>query len=393
MIWPLEGILVVDFSQFLAGPYASLRLLDMGARVIKVENTEGGDLCRYHYLSDTRIGSDSTLFHAINRGKESVALDLKSAEGLATARALVEQADVVIQNFRPGVIDRLGLGYDAVRALNPDVIYGSVSGYGTAGDWSELPGQDLLAQARSGVMWLSGNADDGPVPVGLPIADISAGANLAMGLLAALFRHARTGVGALVETSLLESLADLQFELLTTFLNNGNRLPKRLASGSAHGYLAAPYGIYATAEGHLALAMSPLGDLGRALGLDALARLSDQAEAGFSHRDEIHAMIAARLLGQTARHWEAELGGKNIWCARVLTWPEMIAAPSFRGLGLVQQIPGAAEAPSQFLRAPFRLDGAAPRVRSAGPVLDADGPAIRSAFRRPLATDPRENDR
>lgn len=374
MIWPLEGIIVVDFSQFLAGPFASLRLLDMGARVIKVENPNGGDLCRSHYLSDTRIDGDSTLFHAINRGKESIALDLKSPDGLEAARALVAKADVVIQNFRPGVMERLGLGYDALRTIKPDLIYGSVTGYGVVGDWADLPGQDLLAQARSGLMWLSGNAGDGPVPVGLPLADISTGANLAMGLLGALFRHARTGQGALVETSLLESMADLQFELLTTFLNNGRKPPERLPEGSAHGYLGAPYGVFACAQGHLALAMTKLDRLGRALGDGEVASATDP----FADRESLHAAIAARLKARTAVEWEEDLAPQGIWCARVLIWDEMIANGSFQALDLVRSVATGAGKTSQFIEAPFRLDGVRPKARKPGPTLNADAPAIRS---------------
>ena len=172
---PLEGVTVVDFSQFLAGPYAALRLLDLGARVIKVENPDRGDLCRHHYVSATRVEGDSTLFHAINRGKESLTLDLKSADGQEAAQRLVAGADVVIQNFRPGVIDRLGLGYEAAQVLRPGLVYGSISGYGETGDWAGLPGQDLLAQARSGLMWLSGDRGQGPVPVGLPAEASQAG--------------------------------------------------------------------------------------------------------------------------------------------------------------------------------------------------------------------------
>lgn len=380
MIWPLEGILVIDFSQFLAGPYASLRLLDMGARVIKVENFDGGDLCRYHYLSDTRIGDDSTLFHAINRGKESIALDLKTPEGLATAQKLVAQADVVIQNFRPGVMERLGLGYDAVRALNPDVIYGSISGYGTTGDWANLPGQDLLAQARSGLMWLSGDAADGPVPIGLPIADISTGANLAMGLLGALFRHARTGQGAHVETSLLESLAEMQFEFLTTFLNNGRKLPQRQSSGSAHGYLGAPYAVYETGQGHLALAMSSLDALGHAFGNEVLLAYSQEPNASFIYRNQIHLLIADCLISRTAEQWEAALGAKGIWCARVLTWPELFHTNTFNDLDLVATVAPTSVSPSYFLRAPVRLDGERPHVHGLGPILDGDGLSIRAEF-------------
>ncbi|WP_323772447.1 CaiB/BaiF CoA-transferase family protein [Antarctobacter sp.] len=361
MTAPLDGITVVDFSQFLAGPYASLRLLDMGARVIKIENPDGGDLCRHHYVSDTRIKGDSTLFHAINRGKESIALDLKTPQGLDAARRLIAQADVVIQNFRPGVIDRLGLSYEQVCAINPQVVYGSISGYGESGDWAALPGQDLLAQARSGLMWLSGNAGDGPVPVGLPIADISAGACLTQGLLAALFRLARTGKGDHVQTSLLEALMDMQFEFLSTWLTNGQTPPQRMDQGSAHGYLGAPYGVYACATGHLALAMTPLDRLGAALNLD----LSGDP---FKDRDALCQRIAIRLKDKSAATWETDLGALGIWCARVLTWEDM----RNQGGDLVARM----LSPS----APIRMEGIRPAPASTGPELDEHGDRLRAEF-------------
>lgn len=362
MTAPLAGITVVDFSQFLAGPYASLRLLDLGARVIKIENPQGGDLCRRHYVSEVRTKGDSSLFHAINRGKESIALDLKTPEGLEDAKRLVARADIVIQNFRPGVIERLGLDYDRARARRPGLIYGSVSGYGEDGPWADLPGQDLLAQARSGLMWLSGNADDGPVPVGLPIADISAGACLAQGLLAALFRQARTGEGTHVQTSLLEALMDIQFEFLGTWLRNGEQPPQRMTQGSAHGYLAAPYGVYACATGHLALAMTPLERLMPLLGLPPDAR------DPFRDRDAICARIADRLHHRPAADWEEELGRAGVWCARVRTWDELRA-----GGGAIarQMLPPAL---------PLRLDGQRPHPASFGPTLNENESTLRAEF-------------
>ena len=164
----LEGITVLDMSQFLSGPFAALRLLDLGARVIKIERPDGGDLCRRLYLSDTEIGGDSTLFHAINRGKESFAADFKNPVDIAAVKRLIEKADIVIQNFRPGVIERLGLDYEAARKINPGIVYASITGYGSQGPWVDRPGQDLLAQARSGIMWLNGDPAEGPVPLGLP---------------------------------------------------------------------------------------------------------------------------------------------------------------------------------------------------------------------------------
>ncbi|WP_323764414.1 CaiB/BaiF CoA-transferase family protein [Marinovum sp.] len=371
---PLEGVTVVDFSQFLAGPYAALRLLDLGARVIKIENPDRGDLCRHHYVSETCVDGDSTLFHAINRGKESVTLDLKTEAGHAAARRLIERADVVIQNFRPGVIDRLGLGYEAAATLRPGLVYGSISGYGEAGEWAGLPGQDLLAQARSGVMWLSGNRGQGPVPVGLPIADIAAGACLAQGLLAALYRQARTGEGTHVQTSLLEALIDLQFEFLTTWLSNGQRPPERLQHGSAHGYLAAPYGVYDTAEGHLAVAMMPLATLSDALDRPSLAAQLAGLEA-FADREAIRERLQEVLITRPAAEWEATLSAKGIWCARVRSWAEMRTEGG-------PAVTGMLHAGGELARvaAPFRIDGARPMPVARGPVLNEHGAALAREF-------------
>ena len=182
----LDGLIVLDMSQFLSGPFAALRLGDLGARVIKIERPDGGDLCRRLYLTDTEIGGDSTLFHAINRGKLGFAADFKNPADVDAVKALIAKADVVIQNFRPGVIERLGLDYASAKAINRGIVYASITGYGEDGPWAMLPGQDLLAQARAGIMWLNGDHDQGPVPFGLAIADLLAGSAIVQGVLAAL---------------------------------------------------------------------------------------------------------------------------------------------------------------------------------------------------------------
>src|ERR1700691_5916999 len=220
---PLQGLLVLDFSQFLSGPLATLRLADLGARVIKIERPGQGDLGRTLYLSDTDINGENTLFHDINRNKESLAADLKNPRDIEKLRRLIARADVMVQNFRPGVIERLKLDYETVAQTNPRIVYGSVSGYGEAGAWRDRPGQDLLAQARSGIMWLSGDEGDPPTPFSLAIADMLTGHNLCQGILACLVRRGLTGRGGLVEVSLLESLMDFQFEVLTTYMNDGRR--------------------------------------------------------------------------------------------------------------------------------------------------------------------------
>jgi crotonobetainyl-CoA:carnitine CoA-transferase CaiB-like acyl-CoA transferase len=363
-ILPLEGLRVLDFSQFLAGPYAALKLADMGADVLKVERVGTGDLSRHLYLTDTRIGGESTIFHAINRNKRSVAVDMKSDADRAALHELVRGADVVLQNFRPGVMERLGFGFEAVRAINPKVVYGSVTGYGTEGPWVDLPGQDLLAQARSGMMWLTGGAEDGPVAVGLPIGDVLAGAALAHGVLALLFRRERHGIGGLVETSLMEVLADLQFELLTTWLNDGGRMPKRSAQNPAHAYLAAPYGIYATADGHVAIAMGKLDILAKITGLDADTAGLDP----FAARDRIKAGLAAALATKPTSVWMDAFIAADIWAAPVMDWRDLMGTGVMETLDMLQEVERG-EIKLRTTRLPIKFDGQRPAARHAAPAL------------------------
>lgn len=353
---PLHGILVLDFSQFLSGSLATLRLADLGARVIKIERPGVGDLGRSLYLSDTDVHGENTLFHAINRNKESYAADLKNPNDLEKLRQLITRADVMVQNFRPGVMERLGFGYDNVSRINDRLVYGMVSGYGNAEAWRDRPGQDLLAQARSGIMWLSGNDGDPPTPMALAIADMLAGHNLCEGLLACLVRRGVSGRGGLVETSLIEALLDFQFEVLTTHLNDGLRPPRRSRFRNAHAYLAAPYGVYDTADGYLALAMMHLPTLGKLLELPALHEISNPTD-GFSRRDEIKRIIAERLKEHTTEHWLEILNAADIWCAEVLDWPKLCASEAFRQLAMVQTLRDGQGIEILTTRFPVRLDG------------------------------------
>lgn len=377
---PLAGLVVVDLCQFLSGPYASLRLQDLGARVIKIERPDGGDLSRRLYLSDTEIGGDSTIFHAINRSKESLALDLKAPADLASLKKLLGKADVMLQNFRPGVIERLGLDYDAVKAINPRIVYGSITGYGSEGPWVQRPGQDLLAQARSGVMWLNGDEDQGPVPFGLAIADMLAGAAMAQGVLASLVRRGITGTGAHVETSLLEALVDFQFEVLTTHLNDGRRVPKRSNFRSAHAYLSAPYGVYPTSDGYLAIAMTPLGRLADLFELEALAPYCDAPASWFTHRDEIKQIIAKRLATEPTEHWLSILEPADIWCAKVLSWPELLETEGFKELDMLQTVTRNDDVSILTTRSPLRINGRRPVTTRAAPQIGEQSAKIRAEF-------------
>lgn len=352
---PLKGVLVLDFSQFLTGSLATLRLADLGARVIKIERPGAGDLCRSLYLSDTDVHGENTLFHAINRNKESYAADLKDAGDLGRLHGLIGRADVMVQNFRPGVIERLKLDYEHVSQANPRLVYGAVTGYGNAKQWRNRPGQDLLAQARSGIMWLSGDEGDPPTPMALAIADMLAGHGLCEGILACLVRRGVTGRGGLVETSLIEALLDFQFEVLTTHMNDGHRPPRRSAYRNAHAYLAAPYGVYDTANGFLVLAMTQLPTLGALLDLPTLREISDSAES-FRRRDEIKRTIATRLKDHTTEHWLEILDAADIWCAEVLDWPKLFSSDAFREIDMVQTLTDGRGIEVLTTRCPIRLD-------------------------------------
>ncbi|RVT81854.1 CoA transferase [Rhodobacteraceae bacterium CCMM004] len=370
---PLDGLTVVDFSQFLSGPLCGLKLADLGARVIKVERPGVGDLCRQLYLSDTDIDGDNSLFHAINRNKESVTADLRDPDDRAALLRLLATADVMIQNFRPGVIERQGLGYDAVREINPRIVYGSISGYGEDGPWRDLPGQDLLAQARSGLLWLTGSAEDPPMPMGLAVADMLAGNALAQGILAALVGRGIHGRGALVQTSLLEAMIDFQFEVLSTHLNDGQRPPRRSAINGAHAYLAAPYGVYRTADGYLALAMTPsLSRLAGLLGVEGLERYGDHPAAAMTERDAIKSALAERLVTRPTAAWLEVLQPADIWCSEVLTWAELRQSAGYRTLDLEQTIRRNGAVRLETLRAPLRIDGATLKSDRAAPALGQD---------------------
>lgn len=376
----LEGLLILDLSQFLAGPYASLRLQDLGARVIKIERPDGGDLTRSLYLSDTMIDGESTIFHAINRGKESLALDLKNERDKARLRKLICKADVVIQNFRPGVIERLGFDYEAVREYAPHIVYGSISGYGPQGPWDHFPGQDLLAQARSGLMWLNGSEDDGPVPFGLAVADMFAGANIAQGILAGLVRKGISGRGAHIETSLLEAMVDFQFEVLATHFNDGNRPPKRSSFRSAHIGLSAPYGVYPTKDGYLAIAMTPVDQLQDLLNISGLEQYATNSETWFAKRDEIKKLIATHLANEDTQHWLSILEPHDIWCCKVSDWSELLEQEAFKNLEMVQQLSLSNGMNVDLLKSPIRVNGKRGGSIVAAPHIGANTQAIIEEF-------------
>ena len=375
----LEDILVLDFSQFLSGPYASLRLSDMGARVIKIERPVIGDICRTLYVSDVMIGgAESTIFHAINRNKESFVADIKDESELEKIKKLIKKADILIHNFRPGVMQRVGLGYEAVKEINPAVVYAEISGYGDKGEWKGFPGQDLLLQSVSGIAYLSGNEADQPTPMGVAAGDILAGTHLVQGILAALFSRFNSGEGSLVQVSMLESLLDFQFEVLTCFLNDGYALPERSAVNNGHAYIAAPYGIYQTADGYIALAMGSITLLGQLLQCDLLYKYNEPTE-WFDKRDEIKLILKEHLLTKKTKEWLDILEPADIWCSDVFDYDTLLKSDGYNVLDMEQMV-YSGDRNIKTTRCPVRVDGEVLKSDKGAPALGQDTLMIGKEF-------------
>jgi CoA:oxalate CoA-transferase len=376
---PLEGIIVVDFSQFLSGPSAGLRLADMGAQVIKIERPGIGDICRQLYVSDVKIEGESTIFHAINRNKQSFAADLKDELDLGKVKKIIAEADVLLHNFRPGVMQRIGLDYESVKAINPTIIYAEVNGYGDEGPWRDLPGQDLLLQAISGLTWLSNNSDDGPTPMGVAVVDILAGTHVAQGILATLFQRTITGEGALVQVSMLESILDFQFEVLTCFYNDGGELPVRSAVNNGHAYISAPYGIYSTSDGYMALAMGDIVTLSDLLECGQLKTFTDPA-SWFNQRDEIKTILANHLAGKSTQDWLSVLEPADIWCARVLDYDRLVKEKGYSVLNMEIKVKTSNGLSVTTTRCPIRMDGKLFISEKGAPLLGEHNEAIEEQF-------------
>lgn len=351
---PLKGLIVLEFCQYLSGPSAGLRMADMGARVIKIENRKNGDGCRQLPIKNLWVDDSTLLFHTINRNKESFAADLKDPDDISLIKKLIAKADVITQNFRPGIMEKFGLGYEAIKSINPKIIYAEITGYGKKGPWKDKPGQDLLLQSMSGLVFTTGNAGENPVPFGISIADIICGAHLVQGVLAALIRRHKKGVGALIEVSLMESLIGFQFELFTTFYSSG-KMPQRSLVNNAHPLLGAPYGLFSTADGFIAIAMTPVERIAESLEIPALKKFSQQE--AFSCRDEIKNIISEQLATKNSRHWLEKLNADGIWSAPVLDWKQMRETGGYKTLRMEQSISASNGKKITTTRCPIRING------------------------------------
>lgn len=326
----LEGVRIAAFTQFLLGPAAVQHLADLGADVVKVETPAGGAWERHWAGAETYRNGVSTFFMLANRNQRSLALDLKSDAGREAALRLIARSDVVVANFRPGAMDRLGLGFEAAREVRPDIIYATASGYGSDSPFRDLPGQDLLIQALSGVAWLTGRAGQDPVPVGAAVVDQHGGALLAMGILAALFHRERTGEGQQLEVVMMQAAFDLMTEPVV-YAANGARM-ERPREPIADTFHSAPYGVYRTTDGYAVISMTPVSTLLEALGEQALGGGLDDPAVAFTRREEIRAALGPIVERHTTADLVDRLRARHIWCAPVRSIDQALADPAVQHL-------------------------------------------------------------
>ncbi|CAM3560738.1 CaiB/BaiF CoA-transferase family protein [Occultella aeris] len=362
---PLEGIRVLDFAHMMQGPWAAEMLADLGADVIKVEAVDGGE--RGRLSGTTFLNGHSSQFLSMNRNKRSVAVNLKDPDGLRIALRLIETADVLVQNFRPGVMERLGLGWYRVHDLNPRLVYCSASGYGPHAADQRMPGQDLLAQARTGALWLTGTRDADPTPAGPFVADVHAATMLALGAAAALVERTRTGIGRLIEVDLVGAMLHQTTQEVVTAINSGTAPVRPTVPGSAS--IEAPYGVHATRDGYIAISLTTMQAL--ADGLDRPDLLADfpDKEAATERREELNARVSALVATMDSAPCLDALTAAGVWCAPVNDYPAMMADPMVAWPERRVQVDHPEAGRLDLVGNPIRLDGAQLPARRPAPLL------------------------
>jgi crotonobetainyl-CoA:carnitine CoA-transferase CaiB-like acyl-CoA transferase len=363
----LEGVRVLDFTQMMMGPWASQFLADMGADVIKVERPGAGEWERGLRAVGELLDGQSPFFLAMNRNKRSVALNLKDERAREVCRRLAERSDLVMENFRPGVMDRLGLGYDDLKKINPSIVYVSGSGFGPDGPYVDRPGQDLLVQAISGLAAYGGRRGDPPTPAGSSIVDASTALLLAFSAMVALFHRERTGEGQRIDVSLFNTAIALQCQELAAFMNLDRRF-ERSEAGIGGAWLSAPFGVYRTADGWMALAMASLSVIGELLDLPEVARYDDE-RAAYDHRDEVKELVQGRLVERPTKEWLDILATKDVWCAPVQTFDDVVDDPQVAHNELLTTVPHPSGGDVRVVGVPMRFSATPGTIRSGPPAV------------------------
>ena len=367
---PLTGVRVVDLTRILAGPFCSMLLADMGAEVIKIEPPGEGDPVRQQGVI---VEGFSWYFAQFNRNKKSITLDLYTPEGKDILARLVERADVLIENYRPGVLERMGFGEARLRELNPDLVVCGINGYGSVGPYADRPAFDFIAQAMSGFMSVNGRDGEAPMRAAMPISDLVAGLYGAFGVACALVaRRGAQARGQRVESSLMNGLISMLAYLSAHYLATG-ALPAR--TGNDHP-IAAPYGLYDAADGQVAIAPSTddvVRRLFRALGIEGeLARPEFATyESRLAHREAVNALIGSRIRTCTVDHWIEHLNGAGVPCGRVADLRDVFSDPQVLAQDMMLEVEHPGHGPVRMTGFPVKLSATPCRVRLPAPELGA----------------------
>lgn len=365
---PLQDIKVIDFSQILAGPFCTMLLADMGADVVKIEKPNGGDDTRRY--GPPFIEGESAAFLTLNRNKRSIVLDLKSEQGIAIVRRMLEDADVMIHNFRPGVVDRMGLAYDDVSALNPAIVYCTVSGFGTTGPYSSRAGFDLVAQGMSGLMSINGFPGAPPAKVGVPMADLNTGMFCAYGILTAYINRLATGQGQHVDASLIESgIAYTLYESATYFATGEVAGPL----GSAHRMIA-PYQAFATQDGYINIGAANQNNwerMCRAIGREDL--LEDERFASNPERmvsiEALTPIMEETFRTQTTSHWVEALENAGVPCGPIYNMEQVYDDPHVQSREMAVKLEHPKSGSIRNIGVPVKLSDTPGSVRTPAPLL------------------------
>lgn len=371
MAGALDGVKILGFTHFAQGPFALQLLGDLGAEVINIERQGTGDFNR-HFQQLDNLGGEGVFFLAMNRNKRSMSLNLKAPESREIVEKLIAESDVIMTNYRAGALDRLGFGFEEAKKINPQIVFCEALGYGSSGPYASLPGQDLLAQALSGLTTMIGPDEDGrPVAGGIYEVDVYGSLMLVIGMLSALYYAKQTGIGQKVSVDLLSSGVHMQSQELAYYLNSG-KVPQRPHNHSGHVLQASPYGVYKTGDGWMVLSTNA-GDnptqLGELIGSSEVAPLMKDNEAKMVNRDQLHTIIENRLVLDTTAHWIEKFRAVGIWCAKVNTYEDLPKDPQILHNGIIKEIDHPVAGKFKAIGTPIEFSATPPTIRRTPPAL------------------------
>ena len=371
MAGALDGVKILGFTHFAQGPFALQLLGDLGAEVINIERQGTGDFNR-HFQQLDNLGGEGVFFLAMNRNKRSMSLNLKAPESREIVEKLIAESDVIMTNYRAGALDRLGFGFEEAKKINPKIVFCEALGYGSSGPYASLPGQDLLAQALSGLTTMIGPDEDGrPVAGGIYEVDVYGSLMLVIGMLSALYYAKQTGIGQKVSVDLLSSGVHMQSQELAYYLNS-DKVPQRPHNHSGHVLQASPYGVYKTGDGWMVLSTNA-GDnptqLGELIGSSEVAPLMKDNEAKMVNRDQLHTIIENRLVLDTTEHWIEKFRAVGIWCAKVNTYEDLPKDPQILHNGIIKEIDHPVAGKFKAIGTPIEFSATPPTIRRTPPAL------------------------